>query len=400
MINKKLEEITLEDLENLIVDSVLEGRTIEYKSKLNIGTRKEKITFLAHVSSFANTVGGDLIIGIRTSSTQKSKPESIDGIEIDDIDKTKNRISNFIRDNIQPRIPDIKIKEIHLQDQRYVIIIRINRSFILPHRVSHDGHDKFYMRSTAGKYPMSVDELRIAFDLGKDLSERIGNFKLERLSQISINELPVEMIDSAKITIHIIPYSSFNFNQYLDIELIEHQGKKLATFNNFDTFPTYTLKGYLRYERDINGDITCYSHLYRSGKIEILDIYNLRVHNEDLKIKDGTYLEKKFIKVIESNLQVLKELNIPTPVVIFISLLGVKDYVLSTRTGRPPSIHDTLGKGFKENIIQLPEIILNDYETNIKKVTKLPFDTLWNANGWKRSPNFENNLWVEKGHFT
>ena len=52
------------DLQNLIDHQVREGKVIEYKRDLYGNTDSEKKEFLADVSSFANTVGGDLIIGM------------------------------------------------------------------------------------------------------------------------------------------------------------------------------------------------------------------------------------------------------------------------------------------------------------------------------------------------
>ena len=59
MINKKLEDIKPEDLQNLIVNGVSESKTIEYKSELPLNTGDAKKEFLADVSSFANTSCGD-----------------------------------------------------------------------------------------------------------------------------------------------------------------------------------------------------------------------------------------------------------------------------------------------------------------------------------------------------
>ena len=48
-------------------------------------------------SAFANTTGGDLIIGIEE---EKGIPNAIEGIVIDDIDKYKNKLDSIIRDSI------------------------------------------------------------------------------------------------------------------------------------------------------------------------------------------------------------------------------------------------------------------------------------------------------------
>jgi len=64
MIPTDIDQITEEDLQALIDNSVIEGKTIEYKQSLPSNSDSDKKEFLADVSSFANASGGDLIYGI------------------------------------------------------------------------------------------------------------------------------------------------------------------------------------------------------------------------------------------------------------------------------------------------------------------------------------------------
>ncbi|GAJ18756.1 unnamed protein product, partial [marine sediment metagenome] len=64
MIAKNVNEITKDDLQALIDNSVLEGKTIEYKQSLPGNSDSDKKEFLADICSFSNTSGGDLIYGI------------------------------------------------------------------------------------------------------------------------------------------------------------------------------------------------------------------------------------------------------------------------------------------------------------------------------------------------
>ena len=63
MIQKKLEEIAEADLDNPLANGVSEGKTIDYKRSLPGNSDGEKKEFLANVSSFANTAGGDFWMG-------------------------------------------------------------------------------------------------------------------------------------------------------------------------------------------------------------------------------------------------------------------------------------------------------------------------------------------------
>ena len=64
MIQKPIHTIDLDDLRALVDDEVREGKTIEYKCELPGGADSDRVSLLATVSSFANTAGGDLLIGV------------------------------------------------------------------------------------------------------------------------------------------------------------------------------------------------------------------------------------------------------------------------------------------------------------------------------------------------
>ena len=64
MINRSFELIGLEDFQSLIDAARPEGRQIEYKSTPPGNADGDKKEFLADVTSFSNTAGGDLLIGL------------------------------------------------------------------------------------------------------------------------------------------------------------------------------------------------------------------------------------------------------------------------------------------------------------------------------------------------
>ena len=65
MIPKPINKIGLEDLRALIDGEVAESKTLEYKREMP--GRGDPILLLAAVSSFANTSGGDLLIGVEAA---------------------------------------------------------------------------------------------------------------------------------------------------------------------------------------------------------------------------------------------------------------------------------------------------------------------------------------------
>ena len=76
MISKQLNDVQESDLVALISNAVAEGKTIDYKQALPGNSAGEKKEFLADVSSFSNTSGGDLIFGMAEA---KGVPTGITG---------------------------------------------------------------------------------------------------------------------------------------------------------------------------------------------------------------------------------------------------------------------------------------------------------------------------------
>ncbi len=172
-----------EDLQVLVDNSVLESKTIEYKQSLPSNSESDKKEFLADVSSFANASGGDLIFGI-IADKKTGTPKSLEGLIIENIDQEILRLENMIRGGIEPRMPSVSTEPIKLSNSKFALIIRTPKSWICPHRVTFGGHDKFYSRSSNGKYPLDVGELRVAFNLSETITEKIRNFRQDRISKI------------------------------------------------------------------------------------------------------------------------------------------------------------------------------------------------------------------------
>ncbi len=134
MINKKIEDITIDDIKLLIDNGVVENKKLEYKKQLDINSDGEKKEFLADISSFANTNDGDIIFGVEESSEEKV-PVAMDGIEYKTEDELIRRIEDILRDSIKPRITNKEYKFLRLSEKMCILIIRIYKSKQLPHRI-------------------------------------------------------------------------------------------------------------------------------------------------------------------------------------------------------------------------------------------------------------------------
>lgn len=84
MISKPLDQITEEDLHNLVITAAAERKTLDYKQQLPETNDAGKRELLADVSSFANTAGGDLVFGMTENA---GVPTGIPGVQIGDTDQ-------------------------------------------------------------------------------------------------------------------------------------------------------------------------------------------------------------------------------------------------------------------------------------------------------------------------
>jgi len=383
MINKDIEQITKGDLQGLIDNEVIEHKAIEYKQVLPGDSDKEKKEFLADVSSFANASGGDLIYGI-TEDKQTGKPKSLDGLDIENIDQEILRLDNIIRTGIQPRLPSVTISPpIPLENSKVALIIRIPKSWISPHRVIYDGHDKFYSRSSNGKYPLDVGELRVAFNLSETITERIRNFRLDRISKILANETPIPFLDTAKIVLHLIPIIPFNLAQSYDIGKIASQSTEMKPMYCSGWNYRYNLDGFLTYVPEEEGKSHSYVQLFRNGIIEAVEGLLLQPYEGQLIIPSIAY-EQELIKSFTDYLSLLKTLNVELPIFVFLTLLGVKGYSMAASERFPFARSHTIDR----DILQLPEVIVENYDVRAEQVLKPCFDSIWNACGFPKSFNY------------
>jgi len=243
MINKHLDKIDISDLKQLQSNAVSEGKTIEYKKLLPTNSYADRKEFLADISSFSNASGGDLIFGILE---ENGSPKSIDGLEIENVDEEIRKYENIIRDGIEPRII-FATRAVNVSGKKNIFIFRVNKSWVEPHRVIYEGHDKFYSRNSAGKYALDTNELKSAFNLSQTLTEQINKFKTERITQLISDNLPLLFYDGGKIVLHLIPLESFSPNYRIDLNPIINEPAKLKPIYASGWSYRINLEGVLSY---------------------------------------------------------------------------------------------------------------------------------------------------------
>jgi hypothetical protein len=180
--NKRITEITAQDVQRLIADQVPEGQEFEIKQALStkddspdrwhidqnaVGERARN-EIVEVVVAFANAYGGTLLIGIEETDDKPARtkalaliPECIDLAE---------RLRHCCRDLIVPQIPLLEIGGVPLDETGAgVVVIRAPRSRAAPHR--HNVTRECYIRPADRCEKMTMREIQ---DLTLNLERGIG----------------------------------------------------------------------------------------------------------------------------------------------------------------------------------------------------------------------------------
>lgn len=376
MLDKKLAQITTDDLKNLFTNQVRESKTLEYKREFPKGDYESVKDFLAGISALANTSGGDFLIGVEAKD---GIPVAILGVPLSNPDQEELRLENWLRDGLEPRLPRCDIRSILIDEaENYVIIVRVPQSWNAPHRVTYKGHDKFYGRTAAGKYPLDVSELRTAFTLSEQISERIRNFRVERIAAVYGNEGPVQLPDYGKLILHIIPLSAFTAYNALDITTCYYDSQFPYPLGRVGGGKFVMIDGVVCFGTQADQTAYKYTLVFRNGILESVSTF---LPLREQKVVPAIGYEEDLIKALPDYLKFLTGYGIEPPFYLFVTLVNMKGYLLGG-----PNIRS---EPLRLNIIQPPEIVLETIDNPPHTILRPAFDMIWNAFGALRSLNYD-----------
>lgn len=380
MIPLPLDRVGPSDIDALLANQVPEGRSVEYKRDLPGGGDAEKKEFLADVSSFANTAGGDLIFGIHEVG---GVPTQIFGVSTNDMDAEQRRIDSMIRDGLEPRI-SYALRPIQASNGKVVLILRIDQSFEAPHRVIFKQHDRFYARSSVGKYPLDTGELRQAFAKTGNTEASIIRFRDERLLEISTERTPLPLDGPGRLVMHLLPLESFSGRRRISMSALQEVQHQLVPMNTSGWNNRITLNGILTYSPG-SPKASSYTHLYRSGILEAVDGFMLNYRPNGERTLPSIAFEERLINSCKTYIEIQRKLGVQPPIYCFISILGAKGVKLGVGNsmwgvGDPVML--------EEEVIPFPEAIVTSFGVSVDQLLREPFDMIWNAFGYAKSYNY------------
>jgi hypothetical protein len=381
MLTQRLEDLTLAHIERLKENGVPESRSIDFKSAPVGNAYEDRREFVADVTAFANAAGGDIVFGVTTKDGVAS---DVPGITLIDPEKEKLRLGDLIRTATEPRLANFSMEWLPMQGSIGVLVVRIPRSWLAPHRVTLQGHDKFYVRNAAGKHPMNVDELRQAFTLAETVSERIRAFKTERVRTVLADQGPFSIPPGVKLILHLVPLSAFVAPP--ELKLTPGAAQHLWPLDVTGYNGRYTLEGYANYQR-ANGSTRAYTLAFRNGIIEAVAYVVLM---DEAKISMAR-VERLILEGWSNSLLFFRQHAIEPPLYAFVTLTDMKgiagfmpeDAYISGFRSEEPVAH-------RHNLLSLPELVVSAEQLDTERTVlwRPIFDILANALGFERSFNY------------
>jgi Putative DNA-binding domain len=390
--NVSFEAISERDLQDLVTAGVPEGVLIDYKLQTYGRTDAEKNEFLKDVSSFANTAGGHLVIGMAESSGLPTAIAPLSGV---DPDQELQRLESLARDGIEPRIVGIRMKAVLLTGGGIVIAVRVPKSWNPPHRVSARNTNRIYGRNSAGAYELSIEELRTLFASGATASDRMRAFRAERLARIDSGEAITRLFatDLGRLIMHIVPMASFGLAEAVDLHHAYPLHSSLRPIASTGYTPRINFEGLGVFFAGPDGKCWSYTQLFRNGIIEAVKVRILTERNEMRLIPSLTF-DKSILDVLPLYLGALRDLNVPPPLFVSLTLQGVRGARLGVRNAdmidNPPAAVD-------RDVLELPQIMIEQYGTpeDYQRAIRPAFDALWNSAGYLSSQHFDaQSRWV------
>lgn len=380
MVPVPIEAVDKDALQALIDNQVNEGKTIEYKREIPSTAESKMIPLLAAVSSFANTAGGDLLVGIEAD---KGLPTKLLGVKTNDTDAEKLRLEQALRSGIEPR-PLFDIRPIVIGNDKHVWAIRIHKSWNSPHRVIRNS--KFYARHSAGRYELDVGELRTAFNFSDTVADRIRDFRADRIARICSRQTPVPLEPGGCMAVHILPLNAFLTNYAIDVAKLDGRTDKLRPIG----------APYWNHRINLDGVVNFASHssiaylqVFRSGAIESVSTAAIPRDKDGMRIPSEFY-EKALIKSLREYMEFAGGFEIDPPFYVFLSFLDVSGCRFGVQTNSPIPIPI-----LQENMLVLPEVVVKNRDEEPHEVLHPVFDMVWNAFGFPMSKNYDDSgKWI------
>lgn len=383
-------EITKDDLLALIRSGVEEGQTIDFKRALNLSADEAKRDLCIDVIAFANASGGDIVFGM--DQTKAAAAKELVPLPNFNGDTLELQIRQICRSRIDPPVPGLRFHPIQIDPGKFVLVLRIPRSWNRPHSLASDPVT-FHVRDGKGNRSMTIRDLREAFDSATSTNERMQRFRTQRIANLLAGETPAPLVDTSLVVLHILPVSAFDRAIKIDIgRIMENDYKPLLWPMNAPGFDQrINFDGLLSYHPSLVKPVDSYLQVFNDGCIEAVCLTML-MGIDGKTVIPWTY-EHRIEKGLRNYLNLLQRQGLEPPFFVSVALVGAEGYRLFFTN---PFGENVQSAPIDRAVLMAPEILIESYAATYHDVLHEPFARIWQAGGILDSPNYTDGHWSSK----
>jgi hypothetical protein len=342
-----------------------EDRYIDFKRDWN-DADFDKLA--ADVCAFANTDGGDVVVGVADTDRIATK---VLGVECDQVDRKIRQIEEGIRPRIEPAAA-FRIREIPRAAGPGAFVLRVPASPAAPHRVISKGI--FYSRGSAGNREMDIFQVREAFLRGTLAEERIREFRRQRIATLENTDFRLQTrFVWALFQVISVP-AMMRATRLLSGEELSESALSLRIFGETPSAGAarlFNLDG-LRKGRD-----RAYVQIFRDGKLEsrlYLGQINTHVTAPPAEQVQLPIVRNGVRSALRDYVKCLEELGFPAPYSASLTLANVEQVSFAT---------DTAFVRADRAVLEIPEALVADTQaSSIGSASKQITDMLYQAFGY------------------
>ncbi len=372
-----IREVTYDDLLSLKENQVPESHTLDFKRDFPLD-RDARVSLASDVAAFANSRGGDLVIGVVEA---KGIIEEFKPIVLDDRDGALLSLQSALTDLIEPKVSGVHLYGVPMPQGGYVVICRTPPSFHAPHRVKKGG--VFYTRTSTGIDPMDITMLRGAFLQSATAIERARAFRQQRLDEVRLAPMRGPLRAGTLAVLHVLPVASLVGGVSIDIESIQNVARNTSPPHANEFGPRINFDGVMS-AYDMPGETFSYTQFFRNGSIESVmpvqtgatDVAWISVFRDDLRNDHHHQLTRA-----------LTSLGLDGPAFVMLSFVDIGGIALEDEryasrrfSGMPASVP------LRYRNLLVPELFVESFVSTGPDIYPPLFDFVWNAAGLQGSP--------------
>lgn len=365
-----------DDISSLIAEQATEGTYLDFKRDIPGRNDAAKHEFLADVSAFANSAGGDLIYGVEEDGEGRAVTVVA---QAGNPDQEARRLQDVLLHGVQPRIPGVQVQPVQVGGG-FVLVVRVPQSWAGPHRVNTNQH--FFVREGARKRQLDVPEIRGLFLKSERQAEAVRNFRTERLGRLMAGEAPHRLVPGALLIGHFVPtQAALGLVQVDPIPYMIDRALPILGV----TIPGARVNadGALVVRNPGPEGTHGYSQLFRNGYFETVKVLTYAA-GERAPLGSLAY-EEHFIALLDRLRAEYQHLGIGLEMTCMISIIDANHVELGLDRWRY-DLDDHQGF-FDRSILVLPDTLLSADQTAPQALHQV-FDLVWQSAGLIRSFNY------------